>query len=52
MIDVSGEARDPHGRWTVGEAHAQADAVAAGHKPLVGLPNAPIKFKDGWRVGL
>lgn len=42
------EARDATGKWAASEdaAHAQAEKVAGGHKPLEGLPQTPINL-DG-----
>jgi hypothetical protein len=55
--NVDNEPRDKDGKWTSGgessaeAATAQAEKVAAGEKPLNGLPNKPIQFKDGsWYV--
>lgn len=53
-----GEARDAGGKWTAGsggEASAQqakmhAQMIANGRAPLKGLPQVPMKLKDGWYV--
>jgi len=52
------EARDAGGKWTAGsggEASAQqakmhAQMIANGRVPLKGLPQVPMKLKDGWYV--
>jgi hypothetical protein len=52
------EPRDSRGEWTSGggggagmasatAARAQAEKIANGEKPLTGLPQQPIQFKDG-----
>jgi hypothetical protein len=55
------EARDAGGKWTAGgegaagaqtanEARIHAQMIANGRAPLAGLPQVPMKLKDGWYV--